>query len=100
MPNSVGENQAKRKLAAGEPVLCMGVNQMHPPACAKIYEATANTARAHRKSMGVGAIREHFEFQIWLMQLGMSCLTGGSDVGYILTAGRADVRRQREVQLS
>jgi hypothetical protein len=24
MPNSVGENQAKRRLAAGELVLCMG----------------------------------------------------------------------------
>ena len=24
MPNSVGDNQAKRKLAAGELVLCMG----------------------------------------------------------------------------
>jgi hypothetical protein len=53
MPNGVGENQAKKKLAAGEVVLFMGVNQ-----------------------------------------------TGGSDVGYILGAGRADVNRIREVRLS
>lgn len=31
MPNSVGENQAKCKLAAGELVLCIGVNQMRTP---------------------------------------------------------------------
>ena len=64
------------------------------------YEATARAARAHGKSMGVGGVREDFEFQIWLMQLGMRYLTGGSDVGYILSAGRADVRRLREVRLS
>jgi 2-keto-3-deoxy-L-rhamnonate aldolase RhmA len=53
------------------------------------YEATAKAARAHGKSMGVGGVREDFEFQNWLMQLGMRYLTGGSDVGYILSAGRA-----------
>ena len=39
MPNSVGENQAKRKLAAGELVLCMGVNQMRTPNIAMIAAA-------------------------------------------------------------
>ena len=81
MPSSVGEHQAKRKLAAGELVLCMGVNQM-------------------RKSMGVGGVREELEFQTWLMQLGMRYRTGGSDVGYILSAGRADVKRLREARLA
>ena len=51
--------------------------------------------RAHGKSMGVGGVREDFEFQTWLIQLGMRYLTGGSDVGYILSAGRADVKRLR-----
>ncbi len=64
------------------------------------YETTARAARTHGKSMGVGGVREDFEFQTWLMQLGMRYLTGGSDVGYILSAGRADVKRLREVQLS
>jgi 2-keto-3-deoxy-L-rhamnonate aldolase RhmA len=64
------------------------------------HEATAKTARAHGKSTGVGGVREDFEFQTWLMQLGMRYLTGGSDVGYVLNAGRADVKRLREVQLS
>jgi 2-keto-3-deoxy-L-rhamnonate aldolase RhmA len=64
------------------------------------YEAPARAARAHGKSMGVGGVREDFEFQTWLMQLGMRYLTGGSDVGYILSAGRADVERLREVQFS
>src|SRR5271165_6668994 len=64
------------------------------------YEATARAARAHGKSMGVGGVREDLEFQTWLLQLGMLYLTGGSDVGYILSAGRADVKRLREVPLS
>ena len=63
-------------------------------------EATARAARAHGKSMGVGGVREDLEFQTWLLQLGMRYLTGGSDVGYILSAGRADVKKLREVRLS
>src|SRR6516225_11251602 len=39
MPNSVGENQAKRKFAAGELVLSMGVNQMRTPNIAMIAAA-------------------------------------------------------------
>jgi 2-keto-3-deoxy-L-rhamnonate aldolase RhmA len=63
------------------------------------YEATAQSARAHGKWMGVGGVREDLEFQAWLVQLGMRYLTGGSDVGYILSAGRADVRRIRDLPL-
>ena len=48
---------------------------------------------------GVGGVREDLELQAWLVQLGMRYLTGGSDVGYILSAGRADVRRIRELPL-
>ena len=57
-------------------------------------------ARAHGKWMGVGGVREDLEFQTWLIQIGLRYLTGGSDVGYILSAGRADVKRLREVPLS
>jgi 2-keto-3-deoxy-L-rhamnonate aldolase RhmA len=39
MSNSVGENQAKRKLAAGELTLFMGVNQMRTPNIAMIAAA-------------------------------------------------------------
>jgi 4-hydroxy-2-oxoheptanedioate aldolase len=39
MPNSVGNNEAKRKLAAGELVLFMGVNQMRTPNIAMIAAA-------------------------------------------------------------
>jgi 2-keto-3-deoxy-L-rhamnonate aldolase RhmA len=63
------------------------------------YEATAQAARAHGKWMGVGGVREDLEFQAWLVQLGMRYLTGGSDVGYILSAGRADARRIRALPL-
>jgi hypothetical protein len=118
MPNSVGGNQAKRKLAAGELTLFMGVNQMRTPNIAMIastemgipgryqharmraaFETTARAARSHGKSFGVGGVREDLEFQTWLLQIGMRYLTGGSDVGYILSAGRADVKRIRAVPL-
>jgi len=39
MPNSVGENRTKRRLAAGELVLRMGVNQMRTPNVAMIAAA-------------------------------------------------------------
>jgi 2-keto-3-deoxy-L-rhamnonate aldolase RhmA len=64
------------------------------------YEATARAARAHRKCMGVGGVREDLEFQSWLIRLGVRYLTGSSDVGYMLSAGRADVKRIREVRVS
>jgi 2-keto-3-deoxy-L-rhamnonate aldolase RhmA len=63
------------------------------------YETTAAAARTQGKWMGVGGVREDLELQTWLLQLGMRYLTGGSDVGYILSAGRADVKRLREVRL-
>ena len=39
------------------------------------------------------------EFQSWPLRLGVRYLTGGSDVGYILSAGRADVKQLRELKL-
>jgi 2-keto-3-deoxy-L-rhamnonate aldolase RhmA len=63
------------------------------------FEAVAKAAKAHGKSMGVGGVREDLAFQTWLLQLGVRYLTGGSDVGYILSAGRRDVRQLREVKL-
>jgi 2-keto-3-deoxy-L-rhamnonate aldolase RhmA len=59
------------------------------------YEATAKAAGTHGKTFGVGGVREDLEFQSWLLKLGMRYLTGGSDVGYILSAGRRDVRQLR-----
>ncbi len=63
------------------------------------YEATARAAKAHGKSFGVGGVREDTAFQAWLLGLGMRYLTGGSDVGYILSAGRRDVRAIRAIPL-
>lgn len=63
------------------------------------FERVANAARSNGKSMGVGGVREDLEFQTWLLQLGVRYLTGGSDVGYILSAGRRDVRQLRDVIL-
>ena len=59
------------------------------------YETTARAARAHGKAFGVGGVREDTTFQGWLMGLGMRYLTGGSDTGYILSAGRRDVAAMR-----
>lgn len=64
------------------------------------YEATAAAAKKYGKSMGVGGVREDLPFQTWLVQLGVRYLTSGSDVGYILSAGRADVRQQRAIPLT
>lgn len=64
------------------------------------YEATAKAAKAHGKWMGVGGVREDLEFQSWLLKLGVRYLTGGSDTGYVLSAGRADVAQLRKVALS
>jgi 4-hydroxy-2-oxoheptanedioate aldolase len=63
------------------------------------FERVAHAARAHGKAMGVGGVREDLEFQSWLFGIGARYLTGGSDVGYILSAGRADVERLRAVRL-
>ena len=63
------------------------------------YETVAGAARKHGKAFGVGGVRQDFEFQSWLINIGMRYLTGGSDVGYILSAGRADVKQLRELKL-
>jgi 2-keto-3-deoxy-L-rhamnonate aldolase RhmA len=64
------------------------------------FETVAKAARSHGKAMGVGGVRQDFEFQSWLIKLGMRYLTGGSDIAYILSAGRADVKQPRELTVS
>lgn len=61
------------------------------------FETVARAAKGHGKQMGVGGVRQDFEFQSWLIKLGMRYLTGGSDIAYILSAGRADVKQLREL---
>lgn len=63
------------------------------------FRTVAEAAKKHGKSMGVGGVREDLEYQAWLMQLGVCYLTCGSDMLYILSGGRADVKRIREVPL-
>ena len=63
------------------------------------FETVAKAAKRHGKAFGVGGVRQDFEFQSWLIGIGMRYLTGGSDVGYILSAGRADVKQLRELKL-
>jgi 2-keto-3-deoxy-L-rhamnonate aldolase RhmA len=63
------------------------------------FETVARATKGHGKAMGVAGVRQDFEFQSWLLKLGVGYLTGGSDVGYILSAGRADVKQLRELKL-
>jgi 2-keto-3-deoxy-L-rhamnonate aldolase RhmA len=63
------------------------------------FEKVSAAARGHGKAMGVGGVRQDFEFQSWLIKLGMRYLTGGSDIAYILSAGRADVKQLRELKV-
>ena len=63
------------------------------------FEAVAGAAKAHGKAMGWGGVRADFEFQSWLFGIGGRYLTGGFDVGYILSMGCADLRRLRGVRL-
>jgi len=64
------------------------------------FEKVAGAARRHGKAMGVGGVRQDFEFQSWLIKLGMRYLTGGSDIAYILAAGREDVKQLRELKIA
>jgi 2-keto-3-deoxy-L-rhamnonate aldolase RhmA len=63
------------------------------------FETVARAAKGRGKAMGVGGVRQDLEFQSWLLRLGVRYLTGGSDVGYILSVGRADVKQLRELKL-
>jgi hypothetical protein len=93
MTSSVGENHTKRKLRADELVLFMGVNQMRTPNIAMIAASCGFD--------GVYIDLEHNPTSLETAAgIGMRYLTGGSDVGYILSAGRADVRRIRDVPLA
>jgi hypothetical protein len=76
----IGVNHTKQKLAT--------------------YQTVAAAAKQHGKSMEVGGVREDLEFQTWLLKIGVRYLTGGSDTLYVLSAGRADVKRLRELKLS
>ena len=78
----------------------MGIpgNYQHPHMRAA-FEAKSAAAKRHGLAMGVGGVRDDLPFQTWLVQLGVRYLTGGSDTGYILSAGRADVRQQRAIPL-
>ena len=69
------------------------------PRMVAAFEKVAAAARKHGKSMGVGGVREDLEFQTWLLKTGVRYLTGGSDTGYVLSAGKADVKRLRDLKL-
>ena len=99
MPNSVGENQEKRKLAPGELVLCMGINQMRTPNIAMIAAAC-----------GFRAIYIDLEHNPTSLETAAAICVAALGIGFTPIArvssrdahdaGRADVRRLQEVRLS
>jgi hypothetical protein len=51
----------------------------------------------HGKATGVDSMREDCDFQNWLFGVGVRYLTGGLDLGDILSAGQAGMPRRRAV---
>jgi len=99
VPNSAEDNQAKRKLAAGELVLCMGINQMRTPNIAMIAAACGFGAiyidlEHNPASLETAAAVCVAEFGIGITPIARISSRGADD------AGRADVMRLRKVRLS
>ena len=98
MPNSVEDNQAKRKLAADKLVLCMVINQMRTPNIAMIAAAC-----------GFGAIYIDLEHNPTSLETVAPICVAALEIGCTPIArvrsrdahdaGRADSRRLREVRL-
>jgi hypothetical protein len=63
------------------------------------FEIVARAAKGHGTAMGVGGVRQDFRVRTGFR--GSACVTwpASSDVGYILSAGRADVKQLRELKL-
>ena len=49
--------------------------------------------------MGVNGVREDLACRTWPLQLRVRHLTGGSELGHLLSRGRRDVRQLRAVKL-
>ena len=86
MPNSVRENHAKRKLAAGQLVECMGINQMRTPNVAMMIDDPTSLEKA--AASGVAALG------IGITPIARVSSRDAHD------AGRADVRRLQGARLS
>jgi len=68
------------------------------PRMRAVFEKVARACKAHGKSMGVGGARGDRELQRYLIDLGVRYLTSGSDVGYLMAAGKADVEAIRKIK--
>ena len=72
--------------------------QYADPRMRAVFEKVARACKAHGKSMGVGGARGDRELQRYLIDLGVRYLTSGSDVGYLMAAGKADVEAIRKIK--
>jgi 2-keto-3-deoxy-L-rhamnonate aldolase RhmA len=73
--------------------------QLTHPRMRQAYASVAAAAKAHGQSMGVGGARNNPQFQIELLRLGVRYLTCGTDVGYVVGGGRADIAAIRAMPL-
>ena len=65
------------------------------------FEKVAGAARRHGKQMGVGGVRQDLRVPELAHQARhVRYLTGGSDIAYILSAGRADVKQLRDLKIA
>ena len=72
--------------------------QYHDPRMREVFEKVARACKAHSTSMGVGGARGDRELQRYLIDLGVRYLTSGSDVGYLMSAAKADVEAIRKIK--
>jgi len=73
--------------------------QYKHPRLREAYDTVHRAAKAHGKAMGIGGVRNDPEYQAELLKLGVRYLTCGSDLGYVLKGGAADVAAIRAMPL-
>ena len=99
MPNSVRENHAERKLAAGELVHCAGINQMRTPNIAMIAAAYGFDAIYIDLEHNLTSLEKAAPICVATLGIGITPIAQVSSRD-AHDAGRADVRRLWGVRLS
>jgi 2-keto-3-deoxy-L-rhamnonate aldolase RhmA len=75
----------------------MGIpGEMRSPQLRAAYETVLAACRKHRKHLGIGGIRGDAAHVAELIKLGARFVIAGSDVQYLLAAGRNDIAALRK----
>ena len=99
MPNSVRENHANRKLAAGELVHCVGINQMRTPNITMIAAAYGFDAIYIDLGCNPSSLEKAAASGVAALGIGITPIARVSSRD-AHDAGRADVRRLQGARLS